>query len=174
MNGLMIETERLLLREPRVEDAEALHARVFSDAETMKHIGDGTTRSLKKVRDSIGKKLASLVEHGVTLFTLIERDTDAIIGDCGVLPIDWKGPGFELAYRLTPSAWGRGYATEAGAAALAHAWAATSLDEIEGVTAPANTASQRVLIKLGFEDRGTTTDHYDGVLLRLFVLRRPG
>ena len=173
MTPTEIITARLILREPRLGDAEAQHAAVFSDADAMRFIGDGTTRSIDKVRDSIGKKQASLAEHGVTLFTLIERDTEAIVGDCGVLPIDWEGPGFELAYRLAPNVWGRGYATEAGAAALAHAWRTTTLDEIEAVTDMGNDASQRVLAKLNFEDLGTTTEYYYGEQLRSYSIRSP-
>lgn len=173
MSTVTIQTDRLLMREPRLDDAEALHAAVFANADAMRFIGDGSTRSLEKVRESSHKKQASLAEHGVTLFTLIERETDTVIGDCGVLPIDWEGPGFELAYRLAPAVWGRGYATEAGAAALAHAWRTTSLDEIEAVTDMGNDASQRVLAKLNFEDLGTTTEYYNGEQLRSFIIRRP-
>lgn len=166
----MIKTERLRLREPRIEDAEPLLA-VFGDPLAMRYIGDGSVRTLEQVRASIAKKRACLTEHGVTLFTVEVRATGEIIGDCGVFPIAWTEPEFELAYRFKPSAWGLGYATEAGAAALEHAFAATDLEQILGLTDPGNDASQRVLTRLGFADRGITNEYYNKTL-RLFVMLR--
>lgn len=166
----MIETERLRLREPRIEDAEPLLA-VFGDPLAMRYIGDGSVRTIAQIEASIAKKCACLTEHGVTLLTVEVRASGEIIGDCGVFPVAWTEPEFELAYRYKPAAWGHGYATEAGAAALAHAFASTALDEILGLTAPGNQPSQRVLSKLGFADRGTT-DRFYGQTLRLFSLLR--
>lgn len=166
----MIETERLLLREPRMDDAEALMA-VFGDCEAMRYIGDGSVRTLEVVRERMQRKLASLREHGVTLYTVEVRETGEIIGDCGACPIDWKGPDLELGYRLRPSAWGKGYATEAGRAAVAYVFRATQIGRLLAVTDLRNTASQRVLAKLGFVDRGMT-DVYYGETLRLFEVLR--
>jgi len=65
----------------------------------------------------------------------------------------------QLAYRLARSAWGQGFATEAGEAALAYAQVALGLAECVAVVWPANTSSLRVLSKLGFRKEGTAT-HY--------------
>ena len=174
VGGDMVEftTERLILREPMDSDAELLHAAVFGDPAAMRYIGDGSVRSLEMVRASVEKRRRCLDEHGVTLWTVLRRDTGGVIGDCGVIPIDWRWPEFELAYRYTPSAWGHGFATEAGAAAMDHAWRASTLPVIYGVTDPENLASQRVLGKLGFLDLGTT-DRYYGETLRYFRFDRP-
>lgn len=169
---LPIETERLLLRAPTLDDVRPLLERVFGDARAMRFIGDGAVRDEAKVRESTERKIACLEAHNVTLWTVVERDTGEIIGDCGICLIDWKGPGFELGYRLAPSAWGKGYATEAAEAALQDAWRHTALEEIEGVTHPDHAVSQRVLTKVGLRDRGLTDDHY-GQTLRLFVATRP-
>lgn len=166
-----IRTERLILRAPRMDDAEPLMA-VFGDPRAMRYISHGTTRSIDEVRASLEKKVRCLADHGVTLFTLIERDSGDIIGDCGIIPIDWTEPEFELAYRLRPSAWGRGYATEAGIAAMDHAWRETGLDTVYAVTDLDNFASQRVLTKIGFTDDGVTDKYYDASL-RFFRFDRP-
>ncbi len=166
-------TQRLILREPIEGDAEALHAAVFGDPVAMRYIGDGSPRTIEQVRTSQGRKIDCFQKHGVTLWTVILRETGEIVGDCGVIPIAWQGPAFELAYRFGPRAWGRGLATEAGRAALTHAWEVTDLAEVVGVTDLGNAASQRVLAKLGFEDLGTTTDYYGGEELRSFRIARP-
>jgi len=165
-------TQRLILREPIEGDAEALHAAVFGDPVAMRYIGDGSPRTIEQVRASQLRKIDCFTRHGVTLWTVVLRETGEIVGDCGVIPIAWEGPVFELAYRFGQRAWGRGLATEAGRAALAHAWEATGLPEIIGVTDLRNGASQRVLTKLGFEDLGTI-DRYYNETLRHFRLVRP-
>lgn len=166
-------TQRLILREPIEGDAEALHAAVFGDPVAMRYIGDGSPRTVEQVRSSQHRKIDCLTKHGVTLWTVILRETGEVVGDCGVIPIAWQGPAFELAYRFGKMAWGQGLATEAGRAALTHAWEATDLPEITGVTDLRNDASQRVLTKLGFEDLGTTTAYYGGEELRHFRILRP-
>ncbi|MEO1583274.1 MAG: GNAT family N-acetyltransferase [Planctomycetota bacterium] len=166
-----IRTDRLILREPRMGDAEPLMA-IFGDPEAMRYITQGRTRSLEQVRESMQKRIDCLDAHGFTLWTVVLADTNQVIGDCGIIPIDWTGPEFELAYRFVPSVWGRGYATEAGIAAMEHAWHASTLGTIFGVTDLDNTASQRVLTKIGFADLGTTDRYYDAEL-RLFRLDRP-
>lgn len=167
-----LRTKRLILREPRMEDAEPLMA-VFGDPEAMRFVNHGKTRSIEKVRESIQKRIDCLVANGVTLWTVLLAETGAVIGDCGVIPIDWTEPEFELAYRFRPSAWGKGYATEAGIAAMDHAWQASTLQTIYAVTELDNLASRRVLDKLGFVDNGVTDTYYDATL-RFFRMDRPG
>lgn len=74
----------------------------------------------------------------------------------------------ELGYRYVPAAWGRGVASEAGRAVLAHGFATLDLPEIAGFTHPDNHASRRVLAKLGFTHEGIAR-HYglDGAFFRL-------
>jgi ribosomal-protein-alanine N-acetyltransferase len=76
----------------------------------------------------------------------------------------------EVAYRLARSAWGRGIATEAAEALVAHALGALGLPRVVAVTYPENRASQRVLDKLGFERRGLLM--YKGVRTTYHVLTR--
>lgn len=172
MNLIRIETDRLRLREPRPEDAEPLHRAVFSDPEAMRFIGNGQIRTLEQIEFSVRRKINCLEEHGFTLFTVVEQSTGEIVGDCGVLPIAWQGPVFELAYRLGRAFWGRGYATEAARAALAFTWSNADLDTVHAVTDLRNEPSQRVLTKLGFTDLGSTDEYYNE-LLRHFRLARP-
>jgi RimJ/RimL family protein N-acetyltransferase len=74
----------------------------------------------------------------------------------------------EIAYRLARGAWGRGIATEAASALVAHALGPLGLPRVVAVTYPANQASQRVLDKLGFERRGLRG--YKGVQATYHVL----
>ena len=68
---------------------------------------------------------------------------------------DW--PGVEVGWTLRPDCWGRGYATEAGAASLAYAFGVLGLSEVFSVILPENARSQAVARRLGLtlvEERG--------------------
>lgn len=164
-------TERLIIREPRIGDTELLMP-MFSDPVAMRYIGNGAPRDLDTVRASIRKRIAYFEKTGTTLFTVAVQETGEVIGDCGIFPYNWEGPEIELAYRYRQSAWGNGYAKEAGRAVVDAAWRETDIQELLGVTDLRNIASQRVLIGLGFEDLGTVDRYYDETL-RHFRLLRP-
>lgn len=84
-----------------------------------------------------------------------EEATPRLIGGIGVHPTEDHG-GYELGYWLTPDAWGRGYATEAGQAVLCIAQYAMGLKGLRATHFVDNPASGKVLRKLGFRATGRT------------------
>jgi len=69
-------------------------------------------------------------------------------------------PGVEIGWRLTRSAWGNGYATEAARAVLAFAFDELRLDEVISFTSTTNVASQRVMERIGMtHDPADDFDH---------------
>lgn len=82
-----------------------------------------------------------------------DGDAPALIGGIGITRYD-HGP--ELGYWLTPSAWGRGYATEAGRAVVNMARHALPFARLGAWHYADNPASGRVLRKLGFQPTGRT------------------
>jgi RimJ/RimL family protein N-acetyltransferase len=92
----------------------------------------------------------------VTLLILAhEEATPRLVGGIGLHPAD-SGDGVEIGYWLTPSAWGRGYATEAGHAVLGMAQHALGLPRVIGCHFLDNPASGKVLRNLGFRPTGTS------------------
>jgi len=82
-----------------------------------------------------------------------EEPTPHLIGGMGIHPcVD--GEGHELGYWLTPDAWGKGYATEAGRAVLGAARHALGLTRLHARYFLDNPASGNVLRKLGFRVTG--------------------
>jgi RimJ/RimL family protein N-acetyltransferase len=174
-------TDRLVMRLPTVGDLGA-YAPIFADAEVMRFIGDGSLRSVERVAQSIERTHELFAERGLGVLVVTDRVTGEILGDCFVVPVMRsgadpadlrdRGPEVELGYRFKRSAWGKGYATEAATAVLA--WAlgpdGPRLEEVIGVTHPENEASQRVLLKAGFDRRGPTDEFYD-MTCQLFVAR---
>ncbi len=77
--------------------------------------------------------------------------TGEFIGMAGLDPVDDETPveGIEAGWRLAASAWGHGYATEAGRAVLDFGFRELGLPEILAITVAANTRSRAVMERLG-------------------------
>lgn len=165
--SIELESARLRLRAARPEDVEPLRP-VFSDPQVMRYVGDGSPRDEKKVRDAI-ERWMRLEPQGMGLFTISVKDDDAVIGDCGLIPIKRtgeteRGPEIELGYRLGRAHWGRGYASEAAGRVMQYAFDTLALPRVIAVTHLENAASRRVLEKTGFRYEGTTDAYYDDTL----------
>ncbi|HEX3980326.1 MAG TPA: GNAT family N-acetyltransferase [Acidimicrobiales bacterium] len=88
--------------------------------------------------------------RGTGQFALEERATGRFVGRAGLhRPEQDDWPGVEVGWTLHPEYWGRGFATEAGAASLAYAFGVMGLSEVFSVILPENLRSQAVAGRLG-------------------------
>ncbi len=146
-------TERLLLREFAEDDWPALHA-VESHPEVARYQSfDARTddESRAYVLGALADA-ASVPRRTWDLAVILAAD-DRLIGRCG-LGLDEDRAQAMLWYTLHPSAWGRGYATEAARAMVAFGFRDLRLHRIWADCDPANAASWRVLEKLGMRREG--------------------
>ena len=110
-------------------------------------------------------------EHGFGLWAVRTHDDDALLGFAGLsIPFHFPAvlPAVEVGWRLRRDAWGRGYASEAGRAALRHGFAGLGLDEIVCLVRAGNERSLAVAARLGLRERER---HGDVVVLTAL---RPG
>ena len=149
-----IETERLLIRPFEPTDAEAMFE-IWGDPVAMRCIPSGAHPDVEASRQRIGRFLEHQTAHGFSLWPVVERASGRVLGDCGLLLVEWTGPEVELAYRFGRAAWGKGYATEAAGACLRYGFDVAGLDEIIAVTQPDHVASRRVMEKNGMRFVGT-------------------
>ncbi len=159
MRQTVCETDRLVLVAPHESDIDALCA-LWGDAETMKHIGSGEPWSKEKVTQRIERAMRMHEEQGMTFWTVIEKSSGKVIGQGGLVPIEFDGPEIELGYRLGKDHWGKGYASEIARASAAYAFEQLGIEELVAVCDPANLASRRVLIKAGFNEVGESDVYY--------------
>lgn len=162
---VLIATDRLDLCAPDLADVEAL-TELWSDPETMRHIGDGTPWTAEKVRARIERAILNQANTGCAFWTARLRETGGVIGQCGIVPIEFNGSEFELGYRLGRAHWGLGLATEGATAAAdyglrAHEREGLELGRLVAVTNEDNAASRRVLAKVGFGELGTSDLYYN-------------
>lgn len=153
----VLTTQRLVMRGFGEGDFEA-YAAMLADPEVARYLGDGLPMS----RRDAWRHLAMVIGHwalrGFGLWAVEERETGAFVGRVGLLePAEW--PGFELAFTLRRESWGRGYAREAGRAALDHARDVLGRSEIMSIIRPGNAASIRVAEALGAR-KGETVEFF--------------
>lgn len=147
---MQIETDRLLLRPPRLADVPQLFE-FLGDAEAMRftHVD----RSLRQCRRRIAVHERRRRRDGCAPWTVLEKADDRIIGWGGLYidPFD-PGWGIEVGYYFRPDVWGRGYATELVQASLTVADDELQLPEVHAFAKIENIGSQRVLKKCGFRE----------------------
>jgi RimJ/RimL family protein N-acetyltransferase len=149
LSELQLESERLVLRVPRIEDFER-YAEMFAH-EGLRPIGGPLVRS-DAWRRFLQMPGAWLLQ-GFAMFSLLEKDSGRWVGQAGPWqPDGW--PGTEVGYALHPDAWGRGYAVEACTAAMDWAFDVLGWDEVIHSIARDNAASQKVARRLGARNRG--------------------
>lgn len=115
----VVRTSRLVLRRPRDGDAPALFA-IDGDPATHRFTPTGPAPDLASCEQRLRRWLAHWEEEGYGYWTVTLPETEQIIGFGGVAHDRWRDRDvLNLFYRLTPSAWGRGYAAELARTAVA-------------------------------------------------------
>jgi RimJ/RimL family protein N-acetyltransferase len=171
----LIETERLLL-EPldgsRLEDFVVLTAH----PDTMRYWGPNGPFARDRAERNFAASLARIREHGFGKRWILAKENGAGLGftdtkyfgeSCDEVSPDE----IEIGWMVTPSAWGQGYATEAGRAIRDEAFERLKLESIVAVHHPENAASGRVMQKLGLAFEQDVVDR-EGWPYRLYRLTR--
>ena len=147
--GPILETERLLLRVQQAGDFER-YAEMLAHPSSL-HIGGPLLRH-EAWRRFLQMPGAWMVQ-GFAMFSVVEKSSGRWMGQAGPwCPDGW--PGTEVGYSFHMDARGKGYATEACAAAMDYAFDILGWDEVIHSISPANIASQAVAQRLGSRNRG--------------------
>ena len=155
----MLATERLVLRRPGAEDLSAF-LRIYGDPATNVHDPLGPVPDVATAATLLCASMAHWDRHGFGSFVVSTLDAPRwVIGFAGVAWREYSDAKvLNLGYRLEPAAWGKGYATELAAQSLQNAFDRLGLRQVFALVRPANTASIRVLEKIGMERVGALED----------------
>jgi RimJ/RimL family protein N-acetyltransferase len=157
---MRLETERLVLRLPRLDDAEAV-LELYSDPEAMRFIGGVQAEIVADPESIVRVWLERWEANGFGQLVAERRDDGAVVGRIGLVvwdTRDWEISTVpeagehgqpELGWALTQAYWGLGYATEGALATRAWAREELGIERLISVIAPQNVRSQRVAEKLG-------------------------
>jgi len=143
----VLETERLVLRAPRLGDVKAV-ALLAND----RRIAENTARIPHPYRATDAEDFIASANLGTETVFLITLRNGAVIGACGFTQIDRHPP--EIGYWLGVKHWGKGYATEAVRALIDHIFTDLGDEAIQAAARVTNPASRRVLEKCGFQWSG--------------------
>jgi RimJ/RimL family protein N-acetyltransferase len=152
-----LETARLVLRGHRRDDFDACAA-MWGDAEVARFIG-GSPSTPQESWFRMLRYAGFWTLLGFGYWAVIDRSTGAFLGEAGFADFQRGVPLLdgvpEIGWAFTPSAWGRGIATETVQAVLA--WSDVSLDapEVRCIIDSLNVASMRVARKVGFSAIGS-------------------
>jgi [ribosomal protein S5]-alanine N-acetyltransferase len=159
MMPVVIETERLFLRRPSLDDVEDLLV-VYSDPEVVRFIG-GESAERADVEDGIRTWLERWADDGFSQLVAVRRDDGRALGCISLNawdPATWSigtraeigdAAEVELGWKLARDVWGGGYATEGAFAARAWAVREVRLRRLISLIHPENTRSLRVAERLG-------------------------
>jgi len=160
-DGLHLYTDRLCLRVPTPQDADALY-HLFADAEVMQGLGKKPVSAVEEARAMIEGMIGGWQTDGLGAFVLETTATgQQVVGQAGLMifdtrgwtPSTWVKAGSraqpELGWALLRTHWGYGYATEAAAAIREWAHQCRSIDQLVSLISSDNVRSQRVAERLG-------------------------
>lgn len=151
---LILETERLLMREMRHEDAEALFE-MDSNPNVHKYLWQKPFTTIEEIHNYIDFVRNQYITNKIGRFSTIIKDTNELIGWTGIKFVnDHVENGntnfYDYGYRLNEKFWNKGYATEASKAWLAYGFNQINIKEMNAYTHAENGASNHVLQKVGF------------------------
>jgi ribosomal-protein-alanine N-acetyltransferase len=150
-----LETERLLIRPWQPADRPLFHA-LTCDPAVMRYVHGGQPYSEAEVDEWFSRQARQLAEHDLCMGALIEKSSGRLVGVAGTQPLGTTGD-LEIGWWLASDVWGRGYATEAGHAAMRHVLDVAGRDRVVAIIDPDNEPSKRVVARLGLEYEGRVT-----------------
>lgn len=166
----MLETSRLFIRPAVMEDAYNLFT-LNSDPEVVRYTGDASFTSMMDAQNIIKERMiAQFDKHKMSRFMVFLKD-DTFIGWSGLKYFPETNE-VDLGYRFMKRFWGQGYATESSKVWLKYGFETLNLPKIIAKAMPENTASIKVMQKLGMTFRGFVHDPTDPMPLVLFDITK--
>lgn len=145
----VIETERLQLRQFTLADVPYI-LRQLNEPSFIENIADRGVRTLQQAEAYLQNgALASYENSGFGFWAVIEKTSSQIIGMCGLVKRD-NLEHVDLGYAFLPEFFGQGFAFEAALACIQVAKTQFQLQQLLAIVNVENTASRKLLEKLGF------------------------
>jgi RimJ/RimL family protein N-acetyltransferase len=165
-----LETVRLRLRPFTPADLDDHYTQIYSDPDVMHYLPGGVPRTRERTKDVVDFAIEHGAKHGFTLWAVVDKTNNHFLGHCGLVYLQ-NGVDVEVAYAFGKPYWGQGYASEAAHASLRYGFESAGLEQVIALAVPENSASQRVMQKIGMKHQGIT-DLYYNTTLALYTLRR--
>ena len=147
-DAFCLETERLELLRLTLDDAKLMLA-VWNDPAFIRFVGDRGIRTIPEARIALTDGALKLyAEHGFGPYRMARKSDGASIGICGLFRRDGL-PDTDIGFSTLPQHCGEGFGFEAACAVIEHARVDARLARLTALVSPENTASVRLIEKLG-------------------------
>ena len=153
-----LETERLVLRKPRTDDAPAIFAGWAQDKEVTRYLTWRPHQRIEETQEFVRSCLSAWEQETRFPYMITLKVTDEVIG---MIDPRIEGSKMGIGYGAARAHWGKGYITEATRAIIDWAFQQPAIYRVYATTDVENIASRRVLEKVGMQSEG---------ILRKFIL----
>jgi len=171
---LVIETNRLILREIRPTDAEAMFV-LDSNPNVHQYLGNDPVTSIEQCYGYIDAIRNQYIQNGIGRFAVQLKDSNEVIGWAGLKFItepEHKHVNFyDIGYRLQENHWRKGYALEAAKAWLNHGFHSMKIPEVYASAHIDNIGSNAILTKIGLNY--IEKFYYDDLPCNWYHLKNP-
>ncbi|MBF2709281.1 GNAT family N-acetyltransferase [Flavobacterium soyangense] len=149
---LTLETDRLLLRELKLSDAEDFFA-MDNNPNVHQYLWNKPVQKIEETIEIIAFVQKQYVDNGIGRFAMISKETNEFIGWAGLKfnteIVNNKTNFYDIGYRLDEKFWGKGFASEATIAWMKYAFETMKIKTMEASAHTDNIASNRILQKIG-------------------------
>ena len=153
----LLQTEHLFIRQLTLADTPFIIELLNSEG-WIKYIGDRNVKTAEQARQYlINGPVKSYADNGFGLYLAALKSSGTPVGMCGLIKRDYL-PHIDIGYALLPQYMGKGYAYETATAVLGYAFGVLKQEKILAITLPENTASVKLLQKLGMQYGETFAD----------------
>ncbi len=158
---MILETKRLYLRELKKDDFDSL-CEILQDEETM-YAYEGAF-SDSEVHEWLSRQISRYNTWNFGLWAVILKETDKLIGQCGLTMQPWKeSEVLEIGYLFNRAYWHRGFALEAATACKKYAFEVLQAEEVCSIIRDTNIPSQKVALRNGMIKMDSWIKHYKGI-----------
>ncbi|HEX9160950.1 MAG TPA: GNAT family N-acetyltransferase, partial [Thermoanaerobaculia bacterium] len=134
-----LETERLVIRPWQPDDRPAFKA-MATDPEVVRYVHHGEPYTEQEIDDFLARQARQVEQFDVCMGAMVEKSSGRVVGLGGTQPLG-RSDDFEIGWWLARDTWGRGYATELGAAAMQHVFGVLDRPRVVAIIDPGNDAS---------------------------------
>ncbi|MDE6906048.1 MAG: GNAT family N-acetyltransferase [Lachnospiraceae bacterium] len=166
---MVIETERLILREYNRDDFNALFE-IVSDPETMQHYPAPFDE--QRTKEWIAWNLENYERYGFGLWAVVRKESGEFIGDCGITIQNIDNEMLpEIGYHIHKKYWRRGFAKEAAGAVRDWVFRNTQYDTIYSYMKYTNVGSYSTAVANGMKKVKEYPDEKNGISYAYAITR---
>ena len=164
----MIETKRLIIREMVQSDYDALCG-ILCDEEVMRAAYESAF-NLEEAQNWLNRHLKRYEEYGFGLWAVALKETNEMIGQCGLTMQGWREKEIlEIGFLFQKAYWHKGYATEAAIACKEYAFSVLNANRVYSIIRDRNIAAQKVAVRNGMTIIDKDTKNFRNIDMEFFL-----